>query len=56
MGPLQRQNSFEPATGFYKYKVGSIEVRLFCQAWHLRRTRDDGQWFVLPLKDVPGSL
>ena len=27
-----------------------------CQARHPRRTRDDGQWFVLPLKDVPGSL
>jgi len=29
---------------------------LLCQAWHPRRTRDDRQRFVLPFKNVRGSL
>ena len=37
-------------------KESAVAFLEACQAWHPRRTRDDGQWFVLPFKDVPGSL
>jgi hypothetical protein len=30
--------------------------RLFSKAWRQDRARDDGQWLVLPFKDVPSSL